>query len=447
MALPVSETLLCPGSPEGAGLPDVPARAAQLQVVWSSGEEGGRLVKADHAPSEAPGSSRRRRVNFSGCGVFRSTIREVKPRRLRGPVVGETFDIPFEETACPRIAQRLALAVFMVALAACAGRGDSPPASQAQSPTTAPGPSQLPVPTSPPVPRSQATLQVPPGREAPASIRPEPTSEPPTRWATTSLVGDQILVEIWEEGRSLGVYYTKKMSSPDGIYTLGVSDMAFHDDWIAIATCCEPAVGSIDFVDTVTGAVFARAQGSSIDAFDGWAATRDTAGLSTFSVQTGHAIDPKYLGIDGFVTDFAIGDNSNEYVVQFEAAVTREQSLLVLSRGATVQVAIGNDPFVCGLVGLRHSVGILVDNRTGPDCSASTQLWVLDWAALTAGRLEPVRTIDLPDEALEANSDASGTYVAYITPDGDLRWVDLDGRSGSIGAKPSGGSAYVALDW
>lgn len=274
--------------------------------------------------------------------------------------------------------------------------------------------------------------------------RPAPSSQPPSVWATVRIEGEELLAELSGPDQPPRILMRQPTSDPDGITSVGVNDVSLTDHYVGIATCCEPAIGRIDFVEVTTGAIHHQAQGTYLDELGGLSATVDGVGVaywSTLSPETGYP-ESIYLPFEGS-QDVAVLEGESVSLVVLRRNVGA-QSIVVWSEHTSTELALPDGGW-CGVIGLGSgAIGLLVDSRTSPYCESSLELWVLDTKSLVeGGGLEGALKLGFDGGAVVANSDSSGTYVAFVTPSGAVRWVSVDGRSGTL----EDAAAYLGVDW
>lgn len=270
----------------------------------------------------------------------------------------------------------------------------------------------------------------------------EPRTEPPTVWAAVALLA-QVDFLFLGSGDEISEVATVAAANSTTDVSLGESD-------VSVATCCEPAAGRVVVFNHV-GRELLGDSGTQLDQFDDVMARIDSSAGSVliwpeWPRSGGENISDIVL-VPGVESDFVNGNRTIDIALfaidPLGVAILRDLGgKFVLTKyweGATVDTELPEGRW-CHLIGLAGGQFALLADIDEDEyrCHSSEEVTVIDFEGRPTGSM-----IGLEGGAVHANSDESGTFIAYVTPEREIRWVSIDARSGSIDFSEQ----YLAVDW
>ena len=269
------------------------------------------------------------------------------------------------------------------------------------------------------------------------SLARERREEPPTSWAGAARTPQFEFVVL---GSGDDITDVARLETGNS-----TSDISLGESVISVATCCEPAAGNILVFDD-EGNEQRGDQGVQLDQFgDVMARIDGSSGFVLAWPEWPHrGID--FIVVPGVENNFAAGSRTIDIAIfavdplgiAILRATGNEFVLTKFWGGATSDTTLPDGRW-CHLLGLAEGqFALLADlDQDQFSCHNSEGISIVDFD----GRL--VSSFTLEESAVQANSDASGTFIAYVTPAGKILWVSPDGRMGAIDSSET----YLAVDW
>lgn len=262
--------------------------------------------------------------------------------------------------------------------------------------------------------------------------------DPPTLWAAVaqSPQFEFVVLGSGDEIRDVATLDTGNSTT----------DISLGESVISVATCCEPAAGSI-FVFDHEGKEQRGDQGANLDQLGEVMARVDASSGFVLAWPEWPHSGRDFVLVPGVENNFTAGSRTIDIALfsvdPVGIAILREiggEHVLTKFWEGTISDAALPDGRWCYLVGLAEGqFGLLADGDQGDfNCQSAEELTVIDFDGTPVGS-----ALTLEGSAIQANSDASGDFIAYVTKGGEIRWASLDGRRGTIDTSED----YLAVDW